>query len=730
MKSRSSDHCLVTAVAYFIGWTLLRIIHVIAENHCIPTDHLPNSDGVCISNNSSGENMNKALDEACTIWNYKNDWVLSGRALRRNEIVPGLIPDVMIPWKQHSTRSFPRWGRHHYFFRNPNVPLIQQTNEFIFAPGYKYPFACHQLYANLAVNYTDVFISAFSPDIGNSRAVMLNPPITTDRTIAVGDPLFLPCIDATLSSRKVYEKFPPLGWTVEALEDQAEYCLDMESFFVKELKVHGNDNNSKEYGTFAKSNIEEGASISWGIFIPIHRTELRDPLSNQDELLINYCYTPNRDVNTSPLLLLPLAPGANAMNHANRTKNQKPNVAIVWMDPTFRPDDFFHGPTELLFGESEKFGDEPPLMVEYIATRDIAVGEELLLDYGDAWQDAWDAHILKQKRGEHSDFRHPIGLPPSMIPDDWLRKESIRFKMTHREWLLPTLHAGELQRIQLSDAADATNEISIKDTRQIQGMVDRIGLPIGLSDFMAKWAEEIGITNVLRAHVRGELTLPPNGERHLRLNGTTWWVKRFPVDWRSDMHYISPDDFESNQLFMNALADAGFDTVLNAVGKRDNLTSITVYYPSFIAVSHCTSSLMHNDSEDDGHYNVIFPVLQVNNSKPELIVGDDNLALYAPYKYEPDHAVVLGKFGLHGTAPCDYRGTDSMRMVVSVYMLDGDNTPTREKVLKEWLTSDPPYPRIPDRDNFIKSTKHWKRDDARRNLRNPTLFRQDALDID
>jgi hypothetical protein len=186
-----------------------------------------------------------------------------------------------------------------------------------------------------------------------------------------------------------------------------------------------------------------------------------------------------------------------------------------------------------------------------------------------------------------------------------------------------------------------------------------------------------------------------------------------------DMHYISPDDFGSNQMFMNALADAGFDTVLNAVGQRDNLSSITVYYPSYIAVSHCTRSLMHHDSEEDGHYNVIFPVLQVNNSKPELIVGDEKSGLYAPYKYEPDHAVVLGKRGLHGTAPCDYRGTDSMRMVVSVYMVNADDIPTRNKVIKDWIDADPPYPRLPDRENFVDNTKHWKRDDPTRNLRNP-----------
>jgi hypothetical protein len=723
MKIRPCDHWFV-AVAHFLYLALLFDCRVIADSNCVPTDYLPNSEGVCV--HSGSDYNDDALDGTCPILNFNNDWVLSGRSIHRNDIVPGLFPDLMIPWKQHSARSFPRWGRHHYFFRNPNVPLINQTNEFIFAPGYKYPVACHHLYANLAVNYTDVFISAFQ-DTPTSRKVALNPPIRTDRTVALGDPLFLPCIDKTLSSRKVYEKFPSVGWTIEDLENEAEYCLDMEGIYVDE--VDGAYDNIKEYGTFASRSMEKGISITWGMFIPVHRSELLDPASYQYELLINYCYAPDRNGYTSSLLLLPIAPGANAINHADRTKNQKPNVGIVWMDPKFRPKEFFRGPTELLFGVSETVEDEAPLMVEYIAIRDIAAGEELLLDYGDAWQDAWDAHTMKLKRGSNSEFRHPIGLPDIMIPTDWLRKESVRSKLAHRDWLLPTLQAGELQRIQLSDAADGSNEVNVKDTRQIQGMVDRIGLPIGLSDFMAKWADEIGITEVLRSHVRGELTLPPEGERRLRLNGTTWWVKRFPLNWRSDMHYITPDDFGSNQLFMHALADAGFDTVLDAVGKRDNLTSITVYYPSFIAVSYCTSALMHSDSEEDGHYNVIFPVMQVNNSNPELIVGDGDLDLYAPYKYEKDHAVVLGKFGLHGTAPCDYRGTDSMRMVVSAYMLDGDNLATREKVLIEWLTSDPPYPRVPDRVNFIESTKHWKRDDASRNLRNP-LFLQNTLEVD
>ena len=710
-----------------------------SSSHCTPaTDQVQNSEGVCVSrfhpnNESSAVAAAGPDDDTCPIWSFGGDWVLAGRPIRRKEMVPGLFPDIMIPWQQHSTRAFPRWSRHHYFFRNPTSSSSSEMNQFIFAPGYRYPVACHDVYANLDVNYTDVFSSAFASSssssssmLSNPNQVRLNPHIRTDRAIAMGDPLFLPCIDPTLSSRAIYSKFPSLDWTTEELEESAEVCLDMAGIYVDTMKSEETTGRTNEYGTFASRRIEKGVSITWGLFLPIHRTELHDRTSNQDELLINYCYTPDRDGYTSSLLLLPIAPGANTINHANRTKHQKPNVAIVWMDPKFRPEEFFQAPTELLFGIREWRDRKHTLMVEYVALRDIAPGEELLLDYGDDWQVAWEAHVLQQQQqpGAHSVFRHPIGLPNHMIPTKWLSKESILTQFSYREWHLPKLDAGELQRMQLSDAVDDSNTVKIKDTRQINGMVDRVGLPIGLSEYMAQWADEMGITKVLRAHVRGELTLPPEGERRLRLNGTTWWVKRFPLNWRSDMHYISPDDFGSNQMFMQALADAGFDTVLNAVGKRDNLTSITVYYPSFIAVSHCTSALMHNDSEEDGHYNVIFPVMQVNNSRPELIVGDDTNNLYAPYKYEPDHAVVLGKLGLHGTAPCDYRGTDSMRMVVSVYMLDGDNIATRDKVLEEWRTSDPPYPLIPDRLKFIERTKHWKRDDASRNLRNPLVSEQ------
>jgi hypothetical protein len=666
---------------------------------CHPSDRLE-ADGSCRG----------AAEWTCPIWDYDSGWVLSGRSLARNDVVPGLTADLMIPWRQHTTRAFPRWGRHHYFFRNP---LSDRDTDYIFAPGYKYPLECHKHFANLAVNYTDVFRTVFGTE-GNI-APTLNPPIRTDRTIAIGDPIFLPCVDPTVSAKEGYEKFPHLEMTAETLQSEAEYCLSDNDLLVKEIEPG-------YFGTFASQDIKDGFSVTWGQFAYMHQAELMDPETQEAELLLNYCYAPGGGNSSSPILFLPFAPGATTFNHADPQKNQTPNARIMWMDPRFQPFRFFSYPSGILFGDDET-NDGRPFMVEYVATRSIQAGEEILLDYGADWQAAYDTH--RKQNGDVSRFRYPIGLPDDMIPAMWLKLEKTTEVASLREWLVPKLDAGELRGMELNVVETEKST----DTRQISGMVDRVGLPDGLADYMAKWADEMGITEVLRAHVRRELTLPPEGERRLRLNGTTWWVKRFPDDWRSDMHYISPDDFGSNQMFMEALAAAGYDTVLDSVGKRDNLTSITVYYPSYIAVSHCTRSMMHNDSEEDGHYNVIFPVLQVNNSKPELIVGDKKEGLYAPYKYESDYAVVLGNGGLHGTAPCDYRGTDSMRMVVSVYMVDSDNRPTREKIIREWIDADPPYPRVPDREAFMDSTKHWKRDDPTRSLRNPLLPKETSNDV-
>jgi hypothetical protein len=328
-----------------------------------PPDGTPNEDGVCIIHTKSST-TDVTTTSVCPLWDVNDGWILSGNSINRFHIVPGLISDVMIPWKQHSSRAFPRWGRHHYFFRNPNASP-NESSEFIFAPGYKYPLECHKHHANLAVNYTDIFVNAFAESQSNN-VVTLNPPIRTDRTIAVGDPVFLPCIDPTLSAHEEYEKFPDAGMTTEELVDTGDFCINKYNIYIKEMEIGNADTSERYFGTFTKDDIEEGSAILWGTFVPMHRSELRDPVTNVDELLLNYCYAPSGNNYTSPLLLLPMVPGANGINHADSTKGQTPNVAISWMEPQFDPEKYFQKPTEILFGDAERSETRAPLLIEYV----------------------------------------------------------------------------------------------------------------------------------------------------------------------------------------------------------------------------------------------------------------------------------------------------------------------------------------------------------------------------
>lgn len=198
---------------------------------------------------------------------------------------------------------------------------------------------------------------------------------------------------------------------------------------------------------------------------------------------------------------------------------------------------------------------------------------------------------------------------------------------------------------------------------------------------------------------------------------------------------------------MRALGDAGWDHLLEAMGTKFGVNSLTNFYPSFIAMTQSQYSHMHSDSDHPNLWNVIFPTVQSNatNSagihESELILGRDadwkGEPLNVPYKYEPDHAVALGLNGMHGvrkgnrflvdqsfssdfgsltcfcdnasrlsqTAPVDYRGTDTYRIVVSVYMGDFTDEKMLDEYVKNW--NDPPYPRREKLRESLRSNQHW-----------------------
>jgi SET domain len=102
------------------------------------------------------------------------------------------------------------------------------------------------------------------------------------------------------------------------------------------------------------------------------------------QLLVNYCFGHQQ----SSLLLCPYSPMASLINH-NQTQK---NVLLQWSD---NPHDI-HEPS-LLNRPLTDLNDvsSTKLAMDIVATRNIRKGDEIFLDYGDAWEAAWQSHVQR-----------------------------------------------------------------------------------------------------------------------------------------------------------------------------------------------------------------------------------------------------------------------------------------------------------------------------------------------
>ena len=103
------------------------------------------------------------------------------------------------------------------------------------------------------------------------------------------------------------------------------------------------------------------------------------------QVLLNYCFSHPQ----STVLLCPYGSGINYINHA--PSPYRVNVQIRWardFPASGHNDSVLHEPLSYLAST-----EQPILAVDYVATRDIAQGDELFLDYGPAWEEAWRQHV-------------------------------------------------------------------------------------------------------------------------------------------------------------------------------------------------------------------------------------------------------------------------------------------------------------------------------------------------
>jgi hypothetical protein len=156
------------------------------------------------------------------------------------------------------------------------------------------------------------------------------------------------------------------------------YCLD-------NLKPGPSTIRHACRGAFAARRLQRGSIVAPVPVIPLTSNSLLSVkhhesgrLVQSEQLLRNYCYGHSN----SSLLLFPYSSMVNLINHPG--DGQSPNVRLQWAQSSYQ---YFDTPFPVLQESSTR------LLLELVALRDIEAGEELYMDYGKDWVDAWNSHL-------------------------------------------------------------------------------------------------------------------------------------------------------------------------------------------------------------------------------------------------------------------------------------------------------------------------------------------------
>ena len=383
----------------------------------------------------------------------------------------------------------------------------------------------------------------------------------------------------------------------------------------------------------------------------------------------------------SNLLLLPLDPGVHGIQQASPNNA---NVGLQWRSSL--SDVHLNMSLMELLEDSQHMNI---LMADFVALRDIEVGDELTMDYG------------TQATVEGMNSRM---VPPGFYPDHWMRIDS----RPHGDFQATPLSPGEISPIRWSSTGNVATPWAF-----------RVGHATTLRSTLLRYCDRMGITDALQhVTVRGN-PLRPGQQRYLGLPGAgAWYLQRPAPQWRSNLQWLSPGDATAHEHYLQALSVAGFDEILAAVGEHFGMEGLVVFHVTFIAVSYSNKGYLHQDVTETGgkSFNIIIPLLLADETGPELDIQDANEDKVGRYRYEYDVAVALGDDAYHGTSAVDYRWDKKMRLAATVYVADV-NDENAETILDHYTQAYPP------RDlELLKNwtASHWKRDDPSRRLPKPT----------
>lgn len=463
------------------------------------------------------------------------------------------------------------------------------------------------------------------------------------------------------------------------------------------------------------------------------------------ELLLNYAFT-HPD---SPLHLVPNAPLANFINHGGSFMSddyaeQGANVKVRWpidgsnsaklFQWAYNQERRSHFDNDF---EKTKFDDPNPwlkdhpidvmersgkLALEYVALRDIDAGEEILLDYGELWQTAWEEYSERHPYARSGYFRHAIGVPSGFFPDNWLRV-SDRYEIAEIQDL-------ENNPLVPGKAVPMTWAHNGKPVGSKYAYV--VGLEKGFSEKFLDYSEKTGVVELYRKLLTEQegYHLPSDGfgvyKPATLVNSTSdgdegmqFFAHRYHSNaWNFNMHFVAAWDESARKDVLKALGDAGFDTVLKGIGERFGYDNMTCFHASYMGVTHCDKSKMHSDiyATGDKSWNIVFPLITVEGTDPELDIMSEDMNTVIGVHYLKDVAYAMGDFGYHQTRPIKYYDPNDgdiidngvpIRVVFGTYCAEISSS--NVAMLRHIYDGDDPAPFADQFEELPMKEIHWDR---------------------
>ena len=334
------------------------------------------------------------------------------------------------------------------------------------------------------------------------------------------------------------------------------------------------------------------------------------------QMLLNYCYGHP----LSNLLLLPYGPGVNFINHQS---DENANVMIRWSETKMTASStHFRTNTPVLEMYEQPAGTTATnIMIEFVAIKDILPGDEIFLNYGEAFSEAWDEHVRQVSSSQPlQPFRHEIGVPDGFYNERWMRADPNPLG----DFIASPLAPGHMAPIRWKGSADIVTPWAF-----------RIGLPSRVRKVLLNYCNKMGITDILRHVTVDGNGLLPGMSTHMELEGDDWYLQRPDGYWRSNLHWFSPGAGPAHEHYLQALSVAGFDTVLQGIGEYLGMDGLVAFHVTFIAGSYSNLGFMHNDVFDTGGkvYNIIIPLLLANETGPELDLQSWKAAILTSCRY-------------------------------------------------------------------------------------------------